>query len=321
MEKLVSIIVPVYNSEKYIEKCIDSILGQTYKNIEVLLIDDGSTDNSLEKCKLYADKRIRVITGNNYGVSHARNIGLRNSNGEYIAFVDSDDYCERNMIETLVNLIQDKDLSIISSYSERVYNNVFDERDTVEFNAEEAIKELHIGILYQGQVWGKLFKKDIISTLRFEQNLFINEDMVFVQRYLTKCKSIIYQNDKLYFYRINMDSALLSGFKSKDLSAREAAFIMKQEGMEKFPQLLEYYNKSIIVSDNYIINKLLREKNFNISLLKRLRKEIKSVTNRKSLDIFIKATNGSRLRYFYSIRFFYLRLIIKKIKNIKNGIS
>lgn len=320
MEKLISVIVPIYNNEKYIEKCIDSILGQTYKNLELLLIDDGSTDNSLEKCRAYTDKRIKIFTGNNYGVSHARNVGLSNSSGEYITFVDSDDYCKSEMLQTLINIIQKNDLSIISSCIEES-NYVLDKLSTLEFNAEEAIKQLHVGVLYQGQVWGKLFKKDIVDDLRFEENLFINEDMVFVQRYIAKCKSVIYQNDKLYFYRSNIDSALLSRFKDKDLSAREAAWIMKREGMDKFPSLVEYYNKSIIVSDNYIINKLLRENKFDIYLLKKLMREIKSVTNRNSLDIYIKATNGSRIRYLYSIRFFYLRLMIKKVKNIRSKMS
>ena len=113
-EELISIIIPVYNSEKYLQRCIDSIKSQTYNNIEILLIDDGSTDNSLQICNENAlkDSRINVIHKKNTGVSDTRNIGIAKSKGKYVSFIDSDDYIEKNYIKKLYNAIIDKYVAI-----------------------------------------------------------------------------------------------------------------------------------------------------------------------------------------------------------------
>ena len=122
---LISIIVPIYNVEKYLKKCIDSIINQTYKNLEIILVDDGSPDNCGKICDEYAkkDNRIKVIHKENGGVSSARNVGVENATGEYIGFVDSDDYIEKDMYEVLINNLkkENADISIISNYE--VYKN------------------------------------------------------------------------------------------------------------------------------------------------------------------------------------------------------
>ena len=102
---LISVVIPVYNTEKYLKECIDSVINQSYNNLEIILVDDGSTDNSLEICNKYADmdKRIKVIHKNNGGLSDARNVGIENANGKYITFVDSDDFIENDMYELLYN--------------------------------------------------------------------------------------------------------------------------------------------------------------------------------------------------------------------------
>ena len=120
MDKLISIIVPVYNVEKYVAECIESIIKQTYQNLEILLIDDGSTDNSGKICDKYAekDKRIKIIHKENGGVSSARNLGLDLAQGEYIAFIDSDDFVSNKYIESLYSAIEHKDAEIVlSKYS------------------------------------------------------------------------------------------------------------------------------------------------------------------------------------------------------------
>ena len=173
MEKLVSIIVPVYNVEKYLSKCIDSILAQTYKNLEIILVDDGSKDNSGTICDEYSkkDKRIKIIHKPNGGISDVRNHGLKIATGDYIGFVDSDDYIAEDMFETLVSLLEknDADISIVSFYE--YYNGKLigvRENENVEImNKVEAIKELLIDRKIQSYTWNKLFKKELFDGLQF----------------------------------------------------------------------------------------------------------------------------------------------------------
>ena len=129
---LITIVVPVYNVEKYLRKCIDSILNQTYKNLEIILVDDGSPDNCGQICDEYAkkDNRIKVIHKENGGVSQARNVGIDNSNGEFIAFVDPDDYIEKEMLYKLKNNIENVDLS--GCGSQKILGNNIIEQFVVE---------------------------------------------------------------------------------------------------------------------------------------------------------------------------------------------
>ena len=110
MKDLISVVVNVFNGEKYIKKCLDSIINQTYKNIEILIVNDGSTDKTLEVCKSIKDKRIRIIDQKNIGISLSRNVGMDNSKGDYIFFVDSDDFIEKDTIEYLYNLCKKEDV-------------------------------------------------------------------------------------------------------------------------------------------------------------------------------------------------------------------
>lgn len=132
-EKLISIIVPVYNVEKYLKECIDSVISQTYKNLEIILVDDGSTDKSGEICDEYSkkDSRIKVIHKENGGLSDARNVALDIAKGEYIGFVDSDDYVEKDMFETLYKLAEEHNTEISSiSFYKTLENEIIDVRNS-----------------------------------------------------------------------------------------------------------------------------------------------------------------------------------------------
>ena len=135
MDKLVSIVVPVYNVDKYLDKCVNSIINQKYKNLEIILVDDGSTDESGKKCDLWAEKdnRIRVIHKENGGLSDARNVGIDNSKGYYISFIDSDDFIENDMIEVLLKEIKENncDISICGYYKTYV------DKDEIIDNSKE----------------------------------------------------------------------------------------------------------------------------------------------------------------------------------------
>lgn len=216
---LVSIIVPVYNTEKYLIKCLDSLLAQTLHDIEILLIDDGSTDSSGMICDNYAhqDKRLQVFHIPNQGVSHARNKGLEIAEGEYILFVDSDDWINNDMIRTLYQLIQSyqTDLSTCGYIIE-------DEKGHVIYQIEQQImcildKWDAIHSLFQdkyykykGNLWDKLFKRTIIDNhhLRFNEDIYYNEDRLFIFQYLNHCQSISYITIPHYHYVMRESSAM-----------------------------------------------------------------------------------------------------------------
>lgn len=191
---IISVIVPVYNGKEYLEECIESILNQIYKDIELLLIDDGSKDNSLEICKAWADKddRIRVIHQENMGVSAARNRGLKEARGNYIAFIDSDDIIDRNYLQFLYNTAKKNNCKISTCKRCRFIDDSAIEyvKDTEpeEFcsvlSKEEAVKvALKIGG-FLGSCTNKLFSTSILvdenkNPLVFDENIYFGEDILF----------------------------------------------------------------------------------------------------------------------------------------------
>lgn len=208
MKKLVSIIIPVHNSEKYLKNCINSILNQTYKNIEIIVIENGSTDTSLEILKSYKNK-INLIKLKSSGLSKARNKGLDVSTGTYIAFVDSDDFIEPNMIEELVKNIEENksDLSICNineihentkkTIKRNEYPNKIIENKTINKNF----------IKFNYAVWNKLYKRELIekNNIRFPNDIKY-EDISFSLNYLSICNKISKVNKYLYNYIIHNKS-------------------------------------------------------------------------------------------------------------------
>lgn len=219
---LVSVIVPIYNMEHYLEKCITSILQQTYSSLEIILVDDGSTDKSAMICDMYAeeDKRIKVIHKKNRGVSEARNSGLEIAKGKYISFVDADDFVTKNFIEELVNAIckSKADLAICgyekiggipNTKDIDVYKNQIFILDSVETVDKESVIYHTICTNIMGSyLWNKLFKAELLKNMKLDNNLLIGEDMVYVIEYEIKSKSFVYVPKPLYKYKMNPNSAL-----------------------------------------------------------------------------------------------------------------
>lgn len=209
--KLISVIVPVYKVEKYLNRCIDSIIKQTYHNLEIILVDDGSPDNSGKICDEYAkkDKRIKVIHKQNGGLSDARNCALDIATGDYIGFVDSDDYIKEDMFETLYNLCEEKeaDISIISFY-EMIEDRIIEVRDSGELqilDKIEAIKELLLDTKIQSYAWNKLFKKELFTNIRFPTGKNF-EDIATTLILFEKCNKIVRLEEPKYYYLRRNDS-------------------------------------------------------------------------------------------------------------------
>mgnify|MGYP002561347008 FL=1 len=210
LKPVISVIVPVYNVEKYLEKCVQSVLAQTFKEIEILLIDDDSTDSSGRMCEEWAkkDSRIRVFHIENIGVSNARNQGIKNSNSPYIMFVDSDDWIKKDMVECLLKNIEE-------SKSQAVFCNYITVRDGEETPCEgileykvyqsdevaKIISNMFGGGRYYSSIWRGIYKREIIENRNIcFQNLQFAEDLVFNLEYLLNCSRVKIIKDELYYY-------------------------------------------------------------------------------------------------------------------------
>ena len=238
MEKeLISVIVPVYNAEKYLQKCLDSILEQTYKNLEIIIINDGSTDNSGQICQEYEkqDDRIVYIEKENSGVSDTRNAGMDRMTGPYVTFVDSDDWLEPNYVKFLYEKLIEHQADIVvgnyTSFNESnsvfyfhtsadYYEKVYDNKSVIPFlyDAKELLKSALI------VPWGKIYKKEIIANFRFPIDR-IGEDALFNLKALLGSKKVVYVNKSAYIYRVR-EGSLSNTWSDKWI--RDAIYIIEE---------------------------------------------------------------------------------------------
>jgi glycosyl transferase, family 2/glycosyl transferase family 8 len=223
-KELISIIVPIYNTDCYLRQCLDSIINQSYKNFEVLLVNDGSVDDSAMICKEFAEKdsRIRYFEKENGGVSSARNLGLKNVKGNYITFVDSDDWVEENYLEVLYNALKENEVDI--SISAHNYFNMDDNLYYLPSYSEEQLHTLDIGKVSRDEFLelfpelsslnhdfncavSKLFKVDLVKNLLFDESVNYGEDLDFFFNLYLNVSSIYYVNQPTYIYRQHQRSA------------------------------------------------------------------------------------------------------------------
>lgn len=229
MKDLVSIIVPVYNAQNTIETTVNSLQNQDYANIEIVLINDGSTDNSVKLCENMRkyDNRISLYSIKNSGPSVARQYGLDRAKGRYVAFCDADDTMESTMISTLYHLIQMHQCQLsISSFKNNSRSNELADDSVEIWNQEEAIEHCLVDIQVGGFLWNKLFDLSIIRAhnIRFDESVYYCEDMEFVVEYLLYSEKIAYTKQALYNY-IYQEGSLSSG----DMSWKKLTNILARE--------------------------------------------------------------------------------------------
>lgn len=195
----ISIIIPVYNSEKTVIRCIDSCISQTLEDIEIIIVNDGSNDKSLQLCESYKDGRVKVLSIPNQGVSHARNLGLANCNSEYVMFVDADDYIQKGCCKRIYDFAHSNDLELLcfkqtklNSQEEKEIGSKFIER-----LGEDAVQWMDTIT-----VWGKLIKRDIIfkNNICFDETLAFGEDTLFIYEVMKSCSEFGWISDRLYCY-------------------------------------------------------------------------------------------------------------------------
>lgn len=269
---VISTIIPIYNTAKYLKRCVDSILNQSFKDIEVILIDDGSTDDSPQICDDYArlDQRVRVLHQQNTGVSQARNLGLDIAKGEFLHFADSDDFIEKGFYEDVMNIVIQNSAQIVCStmLTENKngdftkYNSISDDR---LMSREEAVKELLLCRRVSYSLCDKLFKQNVVENLRFYNGIYHNEDFLFCYQAITH-SVIIYQTSNSYYrYCLNEGSAVNSPFNNKKMTAIAAQTIVYSDVIKKFPDLINIattqYFKVIIYLSTQIIKSGYRDKN------------------------------------------------------------
>lgn len=218
---MISIIVPVYNSEKTLQRCIESLLLQTYTDIEILLVIDGPTDSSIDIARAYEkkDSRIKLIEKQNEGVSKARNTGLSFSKGEYIQFVDSDDYIDKSMCEKLIQSVD----KVNAQMALCGFHHLFLNRDIIKvpsngcYNLKEKT-DLFLQLYESGFLnmpWNKLFKKELIQE-SFDETLSLGEDLLFNLNYMKQIDSIAVVGEPLYYYIQKNGQDTLSSKKRED---------------------------------------------------------------------------------------------------------
>lgn len=311
----ISIIIPIYNAEKYLERCIDSVLNQTYDNIEVILVNDGSKDRSLEICKEFEaiDERIIVIDKPNAGAWLARYDGINRATGEYVAFVDSDDYVESNYIEKLYNKAQENDYDIVVCGFKRI-----DEKTRKVFSSEmnkfgnlviQKNKNFEEVISVNTSLWNKLYKRELLTNLPdLKTKPKIIEDVMFLILIYQYTNSIAFINDMLYNYIVRENSAISTIKQSDILNAQNAMLEIKDIYMSNNPtkELKNTFSGMVFL-------------HFCISLTFRLSYD-KNVDLKKELYNANKFIN-SNFKGWKKSKYLKLSYIIfKKSKNFKLGV-
>ena len=308
----ISIIVPVYNAKKYLEQCIDSILSQSFSNFELLLIDDGSTDISGKICDEYAtkDSRVRIFHKNNGGVSSARNIGLNNAKGEWILFLDADDWLENNALSIIINSISDGvsllqfNAYVVNSSNKRLHNN----GDGPCF-----FSNLKSYYRYsRPELWNYCFKNEIISklNLKFNESLNYAEDQVFVYTYLNYSDiKVKYIPASLYNYRISSTSATQGNIHSENLCNNLQAIEILIYLWKK-TRYKTLYSKCIQSLFRYFF-KIVSKQMYCSSEICEIQRKLRLVIN-KNLYFFLLNIDYQELIAYFSLRFI---IVLKRFKH------
>lgn len=327
---LISVIVPVYNVEKYLPQCLNSIINQTYENLEIILINDGSTDNSGNICDEYAKRnsRIKAIHKENGGASSARNIGLDICKGDYIGFVDSDDWIELDMYESLYKYMREKDVDITCfgfSYAyinKNLYHN--SPENFLYSKNPKFMYEIFSNQYYGEMMCNKLFKKFIFDGIRFPENKMTEDAFIFFD-ILEKVNGVYISAERKYFYRMRDNSVTHSEFNPKLLDCLDLNEYFLKLAYTKYQLLIPKIIIKCLRVDYFVLSKLVISKQLSenyrtaIYLQKKMRKNINSIIKTSELNIIEKIgflsliINFNLFRYLLKSKNFMKLLIGKKM--------
>lgn len=308
--KKVSIITPVYNGEKYIKRCIESVLNQTYENIEHFVINDGSKDNTKKICEQFEDEKLKVINIENGGVSNARNLALKQITGDYVMFLDADDWIEKDAIELMVNKIEedDNDLVVCS------FNNYYERNDEFEqIKLFDKHQKLLSNILdestnFGGYPWNKLIKRNVIKTL-YNTDVHYYENLLFFVENVNDNMKYGIIDKSLYNYCINDNSAL----HSKKYSIKKASQLdALQLVIKKVPKQFCVHYKYLFIA-NYFENLFyIKENQLNVDRVLKFKKELELYY--KDIRFSRNLSNKKKLKIFVLYRLNFIYSFVKKLK-------
>lgn len=319
MDLKISFIVPVFNCEKYIKKCISSIINQEISSYEIIAINDGSTDNSLKILKKMQERcsRLKVIDQENHGVSYARNVGLKEASGEYIIFVDSDDFLEENSLSDINNILEKYDYpdiikfsyNMINKFNKKIYtysikNDFIIKKDDYEKNIFPYIFNTYD----LSGVWATAFSKKIIDEIRFEEDIKYGEDMLFMNNILKKSNTIVFLSTSVYNYFENVDSATNKIDINKSIKQID-------DNIEVFEQVNKLFKlkQEKIIKDR--VSKLIRYKAvfFANSNYKKYKKNLEKLLENKVVGEYI---DENEIKSYTTYILFKMKYIKRKIRQM-----
>jgi glycosyltransferase involved in cell wall biosynthesis len=298
MSELISVVIPAYNAEKYIEKCLDSVFNQTYTNLEVIVVNDGSTDNTKKILDAYVKKesKLKIIHKVNTGVSDTRNKGLEIATGAYIGFVDSDDLIKPDFYYTLHSLIKNHNADIAHCGFELVGNDFskvfYGTKKLYVHNKNEAIDELLTARLFEPSTCSKLYKRELIKEIKFDTEIKFNEDLLYNVKAFKKANTLVFLDLPLYLYVCNPKSA-----------SRSSQSLKTQDGvLEVSLKIMDILNDSNLhkTKNKFYVNKLITI--YKLLLNENLQK---SDLGLKVKKLLIKSTNK-----YLNFRMFFLKFTL-----------
>lgn len=314
----ISVIVPVYKVEKYLDQCVKSIINQSYKNLEILLVNDGSPDRCGEICDDYAkiDPRVKVIHKKNGGLSSARNMGLDNATGDFIGFVDSDDWINQNFYELLINTAKKTKSDIVECNFIHVYDreSKSDRKDTREINTYNNIHSLECHFNskhFYRCVWNKIYKKHLFDQIRFPVNK-LAEDLFVTHELLYLAKKVAHIDYTGYYYFIRPDSIMGKNNRKLTLDTLEGMMEQHKFICGNAPQLKRYVDK--LYMNCLLKSSAFIEKERKSEIKEKYKKLIDSELKRKDINVS-GATNLALLFYKVSPKFFSNTLELIQIRN------
>ncbi len=299
--EMISVIVPVYNVKPWIGRCLDSIMAQTYPCLEIIVVDDGSTDGSGRICEEYAarDKRIQVLhLPENRGPSAARNQGIVKAKGAYLSFIDSDDCAKPDLLEKLYrNLVEHRaDISACAAYGIDIKTG-----PACTYSGREAIDCLALGMPFNHVPWGKLYPAQLVKRYPFDEAVFYSEDLLFLYQIMKHVKRVCYFPEKLYHYTAREGSQVQSGVDERKMTALPVQKSVCQDAATYVPEALPGFRKLALDTDRCLA--VLAVKNGTkgdcSQYLKRLQKDIRSHFDWKALALFSRRKDRAAVLMLY----------------------
>lgn len=312
MSQLISIIVPIYKVEKYLCKCVDSLINQTYKNLEIILVDDGSPDNCPHICDEYSkkDSRIKVVHKENGGLSDARNAGMKVATGDYVSFIDSDDYISLDFYQTLLDVMLKEDSEIVECdlirfYEDKPVENIGSSQEIKTFDTEQGLSMLIAENEFHQHVWNKLYKSEIALKIPFAKGK-LNEDEFWTYQVFGQAKRVSKIKKPMYYYLQRSSSIMGGGYNLRRLDALEGKYNRQKYIEKNFPNLATQAKIDLYGTCMFAYQCVLKfMKGSDKKTAIRRIKEYKSICNLSFNEI--KTINGSSRKWVYFAKIsFYL---------------